>query len=53
MTATNRLGILYVEESGRGLTHPFFAPILNAVKEEAAAHGYDITFIRQDRKSVV
>lgn len=47
MTATNRLGILYAEESGRGLTHPFFAPILNAVKEEAAAHGYDITFIRQ------
>lgn len=40
------LGILYAEESGRGLTHPFFSPILNAVKEEAAQHGYDITFIR-------
>ena len=40
-----RLGILYAEESGRGLTHPFFSPILNAIWEEAAAHAYDINFI--------
>ena len=40
------LGILYADESGRGLTHSFFSPILNAVKEEAAGHGYDVTFIR-------
>lgn len=46
MTAkTGRMGILYAEESGRGLTHPFFVPILNAIKEEAEDHGYDITFI--------
>lgn len=40
-----RLGILYAEESGRGLTHPFFVLILNAFKQEAEACGYDITFI--------
>lgn len=39
------LGILYAEESGRGLTHPFFVLILNAIKTEAEARGYDITFI--------
>jgi len=42
---TPTLGILYAEESGRGLTHPFFVLILNAIKDEAAARGYDITFI--------
>ena len=39
------LGIIYYEESGRGLTHPFFALILNAFINEAEARGYDITFI--------
>ncbi len=39
------LGIIYAEESGRGLTHPFFILILNAFKQEAEARGYDITFI--------
>lgn len=42
-----RLGILYAEESGRGLTHPFFAPMLDAIKNEAEAHGYDISFINR------
>ena len=28
---TPNLGILYAEESGRGLTHPFFVLILNAI----------------------
>ena len=39
------IGILYEDESGRGLTHPFFNPILNAIREEAAAQGYDICLI--------
>ena len=42
---TRSLGIVYSEESGRGLTHPFFALILNAFKFEAEAHDYDIAFI--------
>ena len=52
MTGTNRdtamrrsLGVIYEEESGRGLTHPFFVRILNAFKEAAEARGYEITFI--------
>ena len=42
---TPNLGILYEEESGRGLTHPFFVLILNAIKDEAASRGSDITFL--------
>jgi len=41
----HNLGVLFVEESNSGLTHPFFASMLNAFKSEAEAHGYDITFI--------
>lgn len=39
------LGVLFKEESGRGITHPFFASILNAFKAEAEARGYDVTFL--------
>ena len=42
---TPNLGILYADEGGRGLTHPFFVLILNAIKGEAARRGYDITFL--------
>ena len=41
----HNLGIVYAEESGRGLSHPFFVLVLDAFKQEAEAHGYDITFI--------
>ena len=39
------LGILYADESDRGITHPFFVLILNAILREAQARGYNITFI--------
>ena len=39
------LGILFSEDSGQGLTHPFFILILNAFKAEAERRGYDVTFI--------
>ena len=42
---TYTLGIIYEEEGGRGLTHPFFSLILNEFKIEAEAHGYDIMFL--------
>ena len=42
------LGIIYAEESGRGITHPFFVLILDAFKEEAESRGYDITFINHN-----
>ena len=48
---TNRsynLGVLFVDENTSGLTHPFFAAMLNAFKSEAEAHGYDITFINHN-----
>lgn len=40
-----RLGVIYTEESGRGLTHPFFVLILDAFKREAEEHGCEITFL--------
>jgi LacI family transcriptional regulator len=37
--------VLFVDDTMSGLTHEFFSRILNSVKEEAEANGYDITFI--------
>ena len=48
---TNRsynLGVLFQEERGRGLTHSFFASVLEGFKSEAEKHGYDITFINHN-----
>lgn len=45
---TNRshlLGVLFVDESRSGLTHEFFAAVLNSFKEAAEQFGYDIMFI--------
>ena len=42
---THSLGVLFMDESAKGLTHPFFAAVLNAFKIEAEARGYDVTFI--------
>ena len=42
---SNNIGVLFIDESMCGLTHEFFSHILNSVKEEAEANGYDITFI--------
>ena len=35
------LGVLFADENSSGLTHPFFAAVLNAFKAEAERHGYD------------
>lgn len=45
---THNLGVLFVDESYSGLTHPFFASMLNAFKAEVEARGYDITFINHN-----
>lgn len=48
---TNRsfnLGVLFQEERGTGLTHSFFASVLDAFKSEAEKNGYDITFINHN-----
>lgn len=39
------LGILFEDEACNGLTHDFFAAVLNGFKKEAEKHGYEITFI--------
>ncbi|MBQ3381682.1 MAG: substrate-binding domain-containing protein [Oscillospiraceae bacterium] len=44
---TYSLGILFMDESEKGLTHPFFASVLNGFKIAAEARGYDVTFINQ------
>lgn len=48
MLKTNRsynLGVLFEDMGGLGLTHEFFASVLEGFKAEAAKEGYDITFI--------
>ncbi len=45
---TNRsynIGVLFVDKTGSGLSHEYFSSILNSLKNEAEANGYDITFI--------
>ena len=39
------LGILFDDEARNGLTHDFFASVLNGFKNQAEEKGYDITFI--------
>lgn len=45
---TGNIGVVYNEVSGSGLTHNYFAPILEAFKAEAERHGYDITFLSRE-----
>ena len=42
---TYNLGMIFRDEKGQGLTHPFFAELLNSFKNEAESRGYDVTFI--------
>lgn len=49
---TYNLGVLLVDEAGRGLTHGYFAAVLDAFKVEAEQRGYDITFISKNVDSL-
>lgn len=42
---TNNLGVLFTDESQSGLTHDYFAYVLDSFKSTAEEKGYDITFI--------
>lgn len=42
---TYNLGVLFSDESQSGLTHDYFAHVLDSFKNTAEARGYDITFI--------
>lgn len=48
MGYSHNIGVLFADESFNGLTHPFFASVLNAFKNEAENHGYDLTFINHN-----
>lgn len=45
---SNNIGVVFTEEMERGLTHSFFARLLNAFKRECERNGYDITFINHN-----
>lgn len=48
---TNRsynLGLLFMDDSKNGLTHDFFAILLDGFKSEAERRGYDVTFINHN-----
>lgn len=45
---TYNLGVLFVDEANSGLTHEFFAAVLDSFKRSAESHGYDITFINHN-----
>lgn len=42
---TYNIGVLFVDEAQSGLTHEYFAAVLDSFKKEAERRGYDITFI--------
>lgn len=45
---TNRsynIGVLFEEEAGCGLTHEYFAGVLNGIKNQVEEQHYDLTFI--------
>lgn len=42
---TYNLGVLFVDEAMSGLTHDYFADVLDSFKITAEENGYDITFI--------
>ncbi len=48
---TNRtfnIGILFVDEQSSGLAHEYFSAVLDSLKVEAEAQGYDVTFINKN-----
>jgi LacI family transcriptional regulator len=44
---TYNLGVLFMDEAQSGLTHEYFANVLESFKVEAEKNGYDITFINK------
>ena len=45
---TYNLGVLFVDDNQSGLTHNYFASVLESFKVEAERRGYDITFINHN-----
>lgn len=49
-TRTYGIGVLFVDGSNSGLTHDYFAGVLDSFKRTAEDYGYDITFINSSVK---
>ena len=45
---TYNIGVLFVDERSSGLAHEYFSSMLDSLKVEAEANGYDITFINRN-----
>ncbi len=50
MNKSFNIGVLFMDEGMSGLTHDYFANILNSFKVMAESKGYDITFINSSKK---
>lgn len=50
MNKSFNIGVLFIDEAMSGLTHDYFANILNSFKVTAESKGYDITFINSNKK---
>ncbi len=48
---TNNIGVLFVDDNMSGLTHDYFAWVLDSFKKTAEEKGYDITFINSSKTS--
>lgn len=46
---THGIGVLFVDDARSGLTHDYFASVLDSFKRMAEKCGYDITFINSSR----
>ena len=45
---TYNIGVLFVDEKNSGLAHDYFSAVLDSLRVEAEASGYDITFISRN-----
>ncbi|MGG6314280.1 LacI family DNA-binding transcriptional regulator [Paenibacillus macerans] len=42
------IGMLFIEPSGAGILHPYFAGVIEGFKQVATSKGYDLMFISKD-----
>ncbi|MDE5801299.1 MAG: LacI family transcriptional regulator [Lachnospiraceae bacterium] len=46
---TYNIGVLFTDEAGNGLTHDYFAGVLDSFKRTVEARGYDVTFLNASK----
>ncbi len=51
MEQTHNIGILYADDAEDGLTHDFFAGVLNGFKNEVERLGYYVSFLNSSKKN--